>query len=33
VSTNARILSLGTMNTVVDFTDYGIRPDIQVPPE
>jgi hypothetical protein len=33
VSTSATTLSLGTMNTVVDFTGYGIHPDIQVPPE
>jgi hypothetical protein len=32
-STSTTTVSLGTMNTTVDFTDYGIHPDIQVPPE
>ena len=33
VSTSATTSSVGTMNTIVDFTGYGIHPDIAVPPE
>jgi hypothetical protein len=33
VSTSATTSSVGTLNTTVDFTGYGIHPDIAVPPE